>query len=62
MAQNPNYGGKRTGAGRKATIDGKTIAKTFRLSEQAAELLEGVRDKSAFIDKLIKDHFQQASQ
>jgi len=62
MAQNPNYGGKRLGAGRKATIDGKTIAKTFRLSDQAVEYLKAVKDKSAFIDKLIKDHFQQAPQ
>lgn len=55
MANNPNYGGKRLGAGRKATIEGKTIAKTFRLSEQAAARLEGIRDKSAYINKLILD-------
>lgn len=45
------HGGARKGAGRKA--NGRNIPLTVRVSQEAAQVLEGVKNKSEFIDDLI---------
>jgi len=47
-------GGKRAGAGRPRGE--RTVAVTFRASEEASRILEKVRNKSEFIDNLIKGY------
>lgn len=53
MVMNNNHGGKREGAGRKAT--GKVRGThTLTLSPESAEKLKSIgRDKSEYIDRLI---------
>lgn len=47
-----NRGGYRPGSGRKS--EGRTKSVTFRISEEAAKILDRCENKSAFIDALIK--------
>lgn len=47
-----NRGGYRPGSGRKP--EGRTKAVTFRISKEAASILDKCENKSAFIDDLIK--------
>ena len=44
-------GGARPGAGRKPT--GRDIAFSVRISQEAYAILQGVKNKAEFIDKLI---------
>ena len=55
MAQNeqhPGWGGSR-GGGRPVTD--RNVAVTIRISQEAAEILKEQRNKSEFIDTLIKE-------
>lgn len=55
MAQNeqhPGWGGSR-GGGRPVTD--RNVAVTIRISQEAADILKEQRNKSEFIDTLIKD-------
>ncbi len=48
----PRRGGVRPGAGRPS--NGRTIAVTFRISQESMDILSRVGNKSQFIDVLIK--------
>lgn len=55
MAQNeqhPGWGGSR-GGGRPVTD--RNVAVTIRISQEAADILSQQKNKSEFIDKLIKE-------
>lgn len=52
MPNQKNHGGKRTGAGRPA--NDRNIMVSVRISQEAADKLATVRNKSEFIDTLIK--------
>lgn len=47
------HGGAREGAGRPET-SGRSVRLSIRLTPEAADLLEHVPNKSAYIDQLIK--------
>lgn len=54
MKQNNNHGGARQGAGRKP--NDRSVPLMVRVSPEAAQVLEGVRNKSEYIDDLIKNN------
>ena len=51
MKQNNNHGGARQGAGRKP--NDRNVPLMVRVSPEAAQVLEGVRNKSEYIDGII---------
>ena len=52
--KNPNWGGYREGGGRPATD--RNVAVTVRISKEAADKLKTVKNKSEFIDRIIKEN------
>lgn len=55
MTQQKNtHGGRRSGAGRPA--NDRSIPLMVRISQQAADIVNGQKNKSEFIDNLIKQH------
>jgi hypothetical protein len=53
--KNPNWGGYR-GGGRPATD--RNVAVTVRISQEAADKLKTVKNKSEFLDRLIKENIE----
>lgn len=54
MKQNNKHGGARQGAGRKP--NDRSVPLMVRVSPEAAQVLDGVRNKSEYIDDLIKNN------
>ena len=52
--KNPNWGGYREGGGRPTTD--RNVAVTVRVSQEAADKLKTVKNKSEFIDRIIKEN------
>ena len=52
MSNDKNWGGYREGGGRPATD--RNVAVTIRISQEAADILSQQKNKSEFIDTLIK--------
>jgi len=52
MANDNNWGGYREGGGRPKTD--RNMAVTIRISQEAADILKAQKNKSEFIDTLIK--------
>lgn len=52
MGNNNNHGGRRTGAGRPA--NDRNVMISVRVSKEAADKLATVKNKSEFIDNIIK--------
>lgn len=57
MKQLYTHGGRRPGSGRPTTD--RTIPVMVRVSPEAAKMLEGVKNKSEFIDSLIISNNKQ---
>ena len=53
MNTKSSWGGRREGAGRPS-VD-RSVKLFVRISEEAAKIIENVKNKSELIDKLIKD-------
>ena len=51
MDEKKQHGGRRSGAGRPT--NNRTIPLTVRVSPEAAQVLEGVKNKSEYIDTLL---------
>ena len=53
MSNDKNWGGYREGGGRPSTD--RNVAVTVRISQEAADILSQQKNKSEFIDTLIKE-------
>jgi hypothetical protein len=54
MSNDKNWGGYREGGCRPATD--RNVAVTVRISHEAADKLKTVKNKSEFIDRIIKEN------
>ena len=54
MSNDKKWGGYREGGGRPATDRNVTV--TVRISQEAADKLKTVKNKSEFIDRIIKEN------
>lgn len=57
-----SWGGSRKGSGRKRKDDAdKQRTKTIRISENAAYMIDGMKNKCSFVSGLIMDYFSSKS-
>ena len=54
MDEKKKHGGRRSGAGRPT--NDRNILVAVRISQEAADILNTQRNKSEYIDELIKNH------
>ena len=56
MSNEMNHGGRRPGAGRPTSTLGLTEMVTVRVTPEAKAIIDGKKNKSEFIDRIIKEN------